>query len=161
MLTALCLSPARCSKFGTALRWILIPAIVVLGALTLLFWLFAAARDPGIIPRPCEGVEPVPPAPDPETGATWELCLICNVYRPPRAVHCRECDSCVSKFDHHCPWIGTCVGERNRRPFLLALFFGTLLSLVLLVASLYRATLTFAGLGPRTCARFACMSLAW
>ena len=50
-------------------------------------------------------------------------CLSCNILRPPRAFHCGDCDICVEVHDHHCPWVGTCVGKRNIRYFIRFLFF--------------------------------------
>lgn len=46
-------------------------------------------------------------------------CSSCLIYRPLRASHCSRCDCCVEMFDHHCPYIGKCIGKRNYKYFLL------------------------------------------
>ncbi|KAJ1963213.1 Palmitoyltransferase [Dipsacomyces acuminosporus] len=45
-------------------------------------------------------------------------CRICKGFKPPRTHHCSDCDRCVLKMDHHCPWTNNCVGFYNQGHFL-------------------------------------------
>ncbi|PVV02503.1 hypothetical protein BB560_003041 [Smittium megazygosporum] len=49
-------------------------------------------------------------------------CIFCKSYKPPRTHHCSDCDVCVLKMDHHCPWINNCIGLRNQGHFWRFLF---------------------------------------
>ncbi|XP_057795387.1 protein S-acyltransferase 8-like [Salvia miltiorrhiza] len=119
---------------------IIVAAIVftihVLGLL-----LLTSSRDPGIVPRnshPPEeefrydtsasvevGGRQTPSLQFPRTKEVMvnglpirvKYCDTCMLYRPPRCSHCSICNNCVERFDHHCPWVGQCIGMRNYRYF--------------------------------------------
>jgi palmitoyltransferase ZDHHC9/14/18 len=67
----------------------------------------------------------------------------CNYYQPPRAHHCSVNNDCIEKFDHHCPWVGTTIGQRNYRSFLLFVFNTTALALYVFALSALQVHLKF------------------
>uniref|UniRef100_A0A182YFL5 Palmitoyltransferase n=1 Tax=Anopheles stephensi TaxID=30069 RepID=A0A182YFL5_ANOST len=139
------------------------PAIPIIGGILFIFTLSSLFRtafsDPGIIPRASQDeaayiekqIE-VPNSlnsptyrPPPRTkevfvkGQTVKLkyCFTCKIFRPPRASHCSLCDNCVDRFDHHCPWVGNCVGKRNYR-----FFYMFIVSLAFLAVFIFSCTTT-------------------
>lgn len=65
-----------------------------------------------------------------------EVCSTCNIPKPARSKHCKICDVCVSRLDHHCIWIRGCVGEHNYKYFLMFIFSHALMCFVGFVLSL-------------------------
>ena len=48
-------------------------------------------------------------------------CEKCVHIKPDRCHHCSVCGVCVTKMDHHCPWVNNCVGFKNYKFFILFL----------------------------------------
>ena len=82
---------------------------------TLMF--FTASENPGYLRN-----FPVGSEYDSKTASDWEpppqhFCEFCQMMQPYRTKHCKKCEECVLKYDHHCFWIGSCVGEGNHFRF--------------------------------------------
>lgn len=58
-----------------------------------------------------------------ESGSTGRFCSFCKISQQLRTKHCRDCNKCVALYDHHCPWIGGCVGQNNRFYFFWYVLF--------------------------------------
>lgn len=65
-------------------------------------------------------------------------CETCQLLRPPRSFHCRRCDVCIELHDHHCGWIGSCIGARNIQSFINFLIFTASHALLSFILNLLR-----------------------
>lgn len=79
-------------------------------------------------------------------------CDKCKNERPKRAHHCRICNKCTFKMDHHCPWVANCVGYYNQKSFYQFLFYATLGNLIgffLLCVKMYYIDFSIKGNLPK------------
>ncbi|GET91763.1 palmitoyl acyltransferase 2, putative [Leishmania tarentolae] len=103
----------------------------------------AAMREDGVQPAqpPTDALVPLDEAPheqfffNPKANSYTSVrnnylnfCPMCATYKPPRAHHCSRCNCCILKYDHHCPWLGQCVGFYNYKNYLLVLLYTWLLT---------------------------------
>lgn len=129
--------------------WSIMAVAIALTLFVLVTLVVTSSRDPGIVPRnahPPElddyywtdsinGTNPLSRLPRTKDVIVngiivkTKYCETCMLYRPIRASHCSVCDNCVERFDHHCPWVGQCIGLRNYRFYYMFILSATLLCL--------------------------------
>ncbi|XP_005929059.1 palmitoyltransferase ZDHHC12-B isoform X3 [Haplochromis burtoni] len=111
---------------------------VLLVLLSVLLYFAVSLMDPGFILSDDtdlqfmlgvteEQQDMIPPATKSLRQRRCGHCLLQQ--QPMRSKHCQTCQHCVRRYDHHCPWIENCVGERNHRWFVFYLAFQLLVLL--------------------------------
>mmetsp|Transcript_15400 Transcript_15400/g.22880 ORF Transcript_15400/g.22880 Transcript_15400/m.22880 type:complete len:200 (-) Transcript_15400:58-657(-) len=86
-------------------------------------WLMALS-DPGIVTN------------DAEDKTRARMCAVCDLMVPNTSYHCRDCAVCIEEWDHHCVWMGKCVGKKNIVYFKLFNFSWLIFLLFLAVHSI-------------------------
>ncbi|KAG1668042.1 hypothetical protein FOA52_006576 [Chlamydomonas sp. UWO 241] len=125
-----------CWYLGQHVSWAIFVFGIILPLTSMVFLASTALSDPGIIPRRepddeyLSGRKPRTQ----EVHVNGQRVVVryndtCHFYQPPRAHHCSVNDNCIERFDHHCPWVGTTIGQRNYRSFLLFVYTTTVLCL--------------------------------
>lgn len=79
-------------------------AYVVLCVLALASHAKTTFTDPGSVPQaavPNERMRREMGTPD----QPLSMCSQCQTFKPPFSHHCRICNRCISRMDHHCPWV--------------------------------------------------------
>ena len=61
-----------------------------------------------------------------------KYCRVCRSSVNERSYHCGRCNRCTDGFDHHCLYLGSCIGKGNYEVFIriLLCFIFHLLSLI-------------------------------
>ena len=72
------------------------------------------------------------------------FCPYCLVKTQYKSNHCLICEKCFEEFDHHCFWVGNCIGKNNYTLFFIFLIYTNLNTIFnFCIACIFLAKLIF------------------
>lgn len=89
-------------------------------------WIYTASCDPGRIQDDLAArglLEPVSRGDVPPCLRSLPICRHCMMPKPRGSAHCKTCEHCVLRYDHHCGVIGACIADRNLKSFILTFLY--------------------------------------
>ena len=90
-----------------------------ISGLVFLLYFILSFSDPGRMVRQYKDLLSIV-----ESGEEVEnFCPYCLVRKTYRSLHCLICQKCVDDFDHHCFWVGNCIGKNNYTLFFIFLVY--------------------------------------
>eukprot|EP00727_Mastigamoeba_balamuthi_P005448 m51a1_g1522 hypothetical protein (575) ;mRNA; f:440947-444774 len=93
---------------------------VLVNALFMYYYVGVVRSDPGVLPQGSFTLEELERHLE-QLIPIGDICPTCLIVKPLRSKHCRACNRCVARFDHHCVWLDNCVGQANHRGFIAVL----------------------------------------
>ncbi|KAJ8246051.1 hypothetical protein GJAV_G00263110 [Gymnothorax javanicus] len=108
-----------CREMDTTLASLCVPYVLL--AVESFFFYLCCSRDPGTVTKESHSAQVQVYRYDGNLFHPGVSCPTCLLVKPARSKHCRVCDRCVQRFDHHCVWVNNCIGAQNSRHFLLYL----------------------------------------
>ncbi|VFV43780.1 probable palmitoyltransferase [Lynx pardinus] len=108
-----------CQELGFSLHYLLLPYLLLV--INLVFFTLSCVSNPGTITK-ANAFSLLQVYEFDEVMFPKNMkCFTCHVRKPARSKHCRVCNRCVHRFDHHCVWVNNCIGAWNARYFLIYL----------------------------------------
>jgi palmitoyltransferase ZDHHC9/14/18 len=76
------------------------------------------------------------------------FCEKCQIHVAKRTLHCYTCKRCVEDMDHHCPWVGKCIGRHNLYYF-YAFLISTIAAFIYMFGAFFYILVTAAALAAK------------
>ncbi|KAL4624542.1 putative palmitoyltransferase ZDHHC4 [Arapaima gigas] len=108
-----------CRDMDTELSSLIVPYVLL--AIQSYFFYLCCCRDPGTVTKEKHASQVQVYQYDGRLFYPRVSCPTCLLVKPARSKHCRVCNRCVQRFDHHCVWVDNCIGAQNYRYFLMYL----------------------------------------